>query len=140
MMGTITYQIGDQVREAEHTTPEAPEIQSFLREAMERSANCGHGSVITRDRFHRVDIEFAVAATNLTQDHLDYHVSMDEYYTVKRRFFDGSLGSMPATSVINVDDPRGADLMLVGGSGAMSYSLRGPADISTSSVARGLKD
>jgi len=142
MMGTINYRIGDQLVEAEHTTPEASEIHSFLREAFE----AGSRTAVMEVSSHAIDlrrvdgIDFAVAAfTNLTQDHLDYHSSMEEYYATKRRLFDGSLGSTPQATVINIDDPKGADLMMLGGSRAMSYSLRGPADISTSIGNTGLE-
>jgi UDP-N-acetylmuramoyl-L-alanyl-D-glutamate--2,6-diaminopimelate ligase len=58
---------------------------------------------------HRVDgVRFAVAAfTNLTQDHLDYHSSLEEYWTVKRRLF---TEFEVAERVVNLDDPRGVDL------------------------------
>src|SRR2546428_8625431 len=91
MMGTISYRIGDQEVAAEHTTPEASEIQDFLRRAVEAGARYAVMEVSS----HAIDLrrveglEFAVAAfTNLTQDHLDYHRTMEEYFAVKRKLFD----------------------------------------------------
>src|SRR5687767_15252247 len=53
-------------------------------------------------------LRYEVAAfTNLTQDHLDYHGTMERYFDAKRRLFDGQLGEPPRTSVINVDDEYG---------------------------------
>jgi UDP-N-acetylmuramoyl-L-alanyl-D-glutamate--2,6-diaminopimelate ligase len=50
------------------------------------------------------------AFTNLTQDHLDFHGTMDNYFAAKRKLFDGSLGQPPARAVVNLDDPRSAEL------------------------------
>lgn len=135
MMGTIRYRIGDEQVEAEHTTPEASEIQDFMR----RANDAGARSVVIEVSSHAIDlhrvdgVEFAVAAfTNLTQDHLDYHQSMDEYFRVKKRLFDGGIGNTPAYSVVNIDDPRGAELMSLKGSRAISYGLNSDAEISAS--------
>ncbi|MCV4820599.1 Mur ligase family protein, partial [Escherichia coli] len=48
--------------------------------------------------------------TNLTQDHLDYHGTMENYYDAKKRLFDGRLGEPPPAAVINIDDPWGRRL------------------------------
>ncbi|MEP7269988.1 MAG: UDP-N-acetylmuramoyl-L-alanyl-D-glutamate--2,6-diaminopimelate ligase [Acidobacteriota bacterium] len=133
MMGTISYRIGGTEVEAEHTTPEASEIQSFLRRAADAGARSAVMEVSSHALdLHRVDgLEFAVAAfSNLTQDHLDYHKSMDEYFRTKRMLFDGSIGARPARTVINVDDHRGAELLALGGSEALSYGLDNTAAIS----------
>ncbi len=133
MMGTISYRIGSEEVEAEYTTPEASQIQEFLKRAAEAGARSAVIEVSSHALdLHRVDgLEFAVAAfTNLTQDHLDYHKSMDEYFRSKRRLFDGSIGERPRLTVINVDDPRGEELLALGGSQALSYGLEAPAEIS----------
>ena len=83
MMGTISYRIGSDEVEAEHTTPEASEIQDFLSRAHEAGARTAVMEVSSHAiDLHRVDgVDFAVAAfTNLTQDHLDYHSTLDEYF------------------------------------------------------------
>jgi UDP-N-acetylmuramoyl-L-alanyl-D-glutamate--2,6-diaminopimelate ligase len=133
MMGTISYRIGSEEIEADHTTPEASEIQLFLKRAVDRGVRSAVIEVSSHALdLHRVDgLEFAVAAfTNLTQDHLDYHQSMDAYFASKRRLFDGSIGSRPSHAVINIDDPRGADLVELGGSSAITYGLNSSAQIS----------
>lgn len=134
MMGTINYRIGAEEVEAEHTTPEASEIQNFLR----RAADAGAQSAVMEVSSHAIDLHrvdglnFAVAAfTNLTQDHLDYHQSMEEYFRTKKRLFDGGIGSRPAKSVINVDDPRGTELLELGEGTALSYGLNHAAQITT---------
>jgi UDP-N-acetylmuramoyl-L-alanyl-D-glutamate--2,6-diaminopimelate ligase len=130
MMGTISYRIGSEEIEAEHTTPEASEIQAFLRRAVDSGARSAVMEVSSHALdLHRADgLEFAVAAfTNLTQDHLDYHQTMDDYFRSKRMLFDGSIGTIPARTVINADDPRGAELIELGGAGAISYGLNSSA-------------
>jgi hypothetical protein len=61
---------------------------------------------------HRVSgLQFGAAVfTNLTRDHLDYHKTLDAYFEVKTRLFTGQTGSVPRVSVVNVDDPYGAQL------------------------------
>ncbi len=132
MMGTISYRIGDEEVEAEHTTPESSQIQDFLR----RAADAGARSAVIEVSSHAIDLHrvdglnFTVAAfTNLTQDHLDYHKSMDDYFHTKRKLFDGRTGSRPARTVINIDDPHGEELMSLGGKVAMSYGLESRAAI-----------
>src|SRR5262249_13752011 len=84
MMGTIGYRIGDYQLGAEFTTPESPEIQDFLRRAVESGVTHAVMEVSSHAlELHRADeLEFEVAAfTNLTQDHLDLHGSMDAYFS-----------------------------------------------------------
>ena len=65
--------------------------------------------------------------TNLTRDHLDFHVSMEDYFAAKRRLFE--LAGPDAPALVNVDDPRGATLLEMAGR-AVSYGLARPADVS----------
>ena len=132
MMGTINYRIGSEEVEAEHTTPEASEIQDFLRRALEAGAR----SAVMEVSSHAIDLRrvdglrFDVAAfTNLTQDHLDYHGSMDAYFRTKRRLFDGGIGTRPSRSVVNIDDPRGAEIAALGGTSTISYGLKSKAEV-----------
>ena len=110
ILGTTGHSFGDWRVEAEHTTPEADDIaraMASIRElggtyvAMEVSSHALH--------LRRVDaLRFRVSAlTNLTQDHLDFHGSMDEYARAKTRLF---TELAPAAAVLNVDDPLGRRL------------------------------
>jgi UDP-N-acetylmuramoyl-L-alanyl-D-glutamate--2,6-diaminopimelate ligase len=141
LMGTIGYRIADQQYDASLTTPEAPEIQDFLRRAVE--AGVSHAvmevSSIALDQ-HRVDgLEFAAAAfTNLSQDHLDYHKSIDSYFAAKRRLFGACLGKQPRHAIINLDDPRGVELASLPGANVLSYGLSGKADITPEALEFGL--
>ena len=116
IIGTIQYVLGGEVRPAHQTTPEALEIQGMLAEMRDR----GIGGVAMEVSSHalalsRVDgVEFDVAIfTNLTQDHLDFHGTLDEYRLAKRRLFE-LLAASPKrgrTAVVNADDPAGATMV-----------------------------
>jgi UDP-N-acetylmuramoyl-L-alanyl-D-glutamate--2,6-diaminopimelate ligase len=148
ILGTVAYRIGDEVREATRTTPEAPDVQALLREMVDR--DCGACAMDVSSHalsLRRVDgMTFAAGVfTNLTRDHLDFHADMDDYFRAKRRLFE--MLPRDAPSLLNVDDPRGAGLADAGGRpvtyaidrqadvmpGPLSFSLQGLAfDIRTS--------
>lgn len=113
MTGTVEYRLGSERRKAERTTPEATDMQRMLRRAVEIGCQTAvmEASSQAMD-FHRCDaLEYAVAVfSNLTRDHLDYHVTMENYWYAKRRLFDGRLGRKPKTSIINMDDSYGVEL------------------------------
>lgn len=135
MTSTVEYRIGDERRKAERTTPEASDMQRFLRQAIE--AGCRTAVMECSSQgidLHRCDaLNLAVAAfTNLTRDHLDYHLTMENYFVAKRRLFDGSLGERPRHSVINLDDQYGRELARdLSGAGAhvVSYAMQDEADV-----------
>ena len=110
LLGTVRYEIGERVLPAARTTPEAPDVQSMLAQ-MDRS---GCDSVIMEVSSHALD-QYRVAGigfnvgifTNLTQDHLDYHGTLEEYFSVKARLF----RQVQDSAVINVDDPCGKRLL-----------------------------
>ena len=90
LIGTIESRVGGESRPAVRTTPESIDLQRTFRQMLDagdRSAvmeATSHGSVL--GRLDRVRFK-ALAFTNLTQDHLDFHGSMDDYYEAKRRLF-----------------------------------------------------
>ena len=129
LLGTIEQRINDETQPARLTTPEAPEVQAFLRRAWE--VGCRHAAMevssIGLDRWRVADVRFAAAVfTNLTQDHLDYHGTMAEYFDAKLRLFDGRNGEIPAVAVLNTDDPRASDIIAaIGGrSRLITYAVR----------------
>jgi UDP-N-acetylmuramoyl-L-alanyl-D-glutamate--2,6-diaminopimelate ligase len=109
LMGTVKQVVGGVEEPVERTTPEAIDLQETFRRmidggdravAMEVSS---HALVL-----HRADrIHFDVAVfTNLTQDHLDFHQTMEEYFEAKRMLF----AAGPGVRIVNVDDPYGRRL------------------------------
>ncbi len=141
LMGTINQRIGDEEVVSEFTTPEASEIQNFLRRAV--AAGCTHAVMEVSSHaleLHRADqLEFAAAAfTNLTQDHLDLHGTMESYFAAKRKLFDGSIGTKPKRAVINVDDAYGQRLLSEVEKTALTYALNTVADVTTAQTVFGL--
>ena len=134
LLGTVTYRVGDEEREASRTTPEAPDVQQLLREMIER----GNRSAVMEVSSHalalkRVDgMRFAAGIfTNLTRDHLDFHEDMETYFAAKRRLFE--LLPDDAPGVINIDDPRGASLLEVCRR-PVTFGITKPADVSPGSL------
>lgn len=130
LLGTVGYRIGDEIRPAAHTTPEAPDVQQLLREMVERG--CGACAMEVSSHalsLRRVDgTTFAAAVfTNLTRDHLDFHPDMEAYFQAKRRLFE--LLPPGAPGLINNDDPRSAALADTC-SHPITYGVNRPADIS----------
>jgi len=135
MTGTVEYRLGKQRIKADRTTPEAPDMQRMLRQAVELGCRTAVMECSSQAMdFHRCDeLDYAVAVfSNLTRDHLDYHKTMENYWYAKQRLFDGRLGSRPKTSVINVDDPYGielADKLEKDGLRVVRYAVNADADI-----------
>jgi UDP-N-acetylmuramoyl-L-alanyl-D-glutamate--2,6-diaminopimelate ligase len=116
ILGTIQYVVGDEIRQAGQTTPEALEIESMLAAMRERGVRGVAMEVSSHAlALSRVDaLAFDVAVfTNLTQDHLDFHGTLDEYGRAKRRLFE-LLAASPKprrAAVVNGDDPAGAGMV-----------------------------
>ncbi len=110
VLGTVGHRFGDWHAPAEHTTPEADEIARVMAEMRSRGAThvamevSSHALELGRVRAVHVRV---AALTNLTQDHLDFHGSMQAYGDAKARLFT-ELG--PGSAVLNVDDAFGRDL------------------------------
>jgi UDP-N-acetylmuramoyl-L-alanyl-D-glutamate--2,6-diaminopimelate ligase len=110
LLGTVTSIIGGEQRAAQRTTPEAIDLQADFRAMLDGGERAcamevsSHALALGRTDGAR----FAAAIfTNLTQDHLDFHGTMEEYFQAKRRLF---VPVPPGVSVINLDDPYGRRL------------------------------
>jgi UDP-N-acetylmuramoyl-L-alanyl-D-glutamate--2,6-diaminopimelate ligase len=133
-IGTVTFKVGDEERDASHTTPEASEVQRLLREMVDRGCKAcavevsSHALVL-----HRVDHVRFVAAifTNLTRDHLDFHHDMTQYFEAKRQLFTMLPPGAPA--IVNADDPRGVTIAH-GVPRVVTYGIDRPADVRAVSV------
>jgi len=109
LLGTVKSVIGGRDGEVIHTTPEAIDLQaSFAAMLAAGDRACAMEVSSHALELHRADaIHFAAAVfTNLTQDHLDFHPTMEAYFMAKRRLFEAG----PGIAVVNLDDPYGARL------------------------------
>jgi UDP-N-acetylmuramoyl-L-alanyl-D-glutamate--2,6-diaminopimelate ligase len=112
VFGTIEYRLGDLRYEASRTTPESIDLLRMMAEFRKHGADVLILEVSSHAlEQHRVDgINFDAAVfTNLTQDHLDYHETLDRYFASKRRLFTDLLGT--GIAVINREDACGANLL-----------------------------
>ena len=110
IVGTVETRVAGERIAAKRTTPESSDLEALLAQMREAGVSAAALEVSSHAiDLHRVDgVHFAVAAfTNLTQDHLDYHSTLEEYFSVKRRLF---TDFDVAARVINIDDPAGASL------------------------------
>jgi UDP-N-acetylmuramoyl-L-alanyl-D-glutamate--2,6-diaminopimelate ligase len=114
LIGTIEYHLAGEIRPSLHTTPESRDLFELMAEGAARGATelvaevSSHGL----DQGRAAGIPFDVAVfTNLTRDHLDYHVTMDKYFAAKRLLFDGTVYPAPRVAVLNAHDERTPDLI-----------------------------
>jgi UDP-N-acetylmuramoyl-L-alanyl-D-glutamate--2,6-diaminopimelate ligase len=133
LLGTVKSVIGGLEHPVIHTTPEAIDLQAAFRAMLEGGDRACAMEVSSHAlALHRVDgTHFAAALfTNLTQDHLDFHGDMEDYFAAKRRLFEAD----PGVRVVNVDDPYGRRLAAEFPD-AVTFALDAPADYG----ARGLE-
>jgi UDP-N-acetylmuramoyl-L-alanyl-D-glutamate--2,6-diaminopimelate ligase len=139
LIGTVAYQIGEERIPASHTTPGALELQRLLT----KMAQAKLDSVVMEVSSHALAMDRtagceydAAVFTNLTQDHLDYHRTMEEYFQAKLRLFTG-LGIGKKTgqrAIINMDDPRGAQIRNACRVPVWSFAVKGKADLKAEKV------
>ncbi|PXW32290.1 UNVERIFIED_CONTAM: UDP-N-acetylmuramoylalanyl-D-glutamate--2,6-diaminopimelate ligase [Williamsia faeni] len=144
LIGTVETRIAGIRQPSALTTPEAPQLQGLLAAMLEQ----GVDSVVMEVSSHalylgRVDgTRFALGAfTNLSQDHLDFHPTMRDYFNTKALLFQPDSAVHAGASVICVDDDWGREMFRIAGRGAVSVSTTGSADgvdwhAGTSEVAR----
>ncbi len=115
LLGTVQRVVGGEVEEVERTTPEAIDLQETFRRMLDAGDSAcvmevsSHALVLHRADAIRFD---AKAFTNLTQDHLDFHTDMDDYFAAKRMLFAGAESGIRegGVAVVNVDDEYGRRL------------------------------
>jgi UDP-N-acetylmuramoyl-L-alanyl-D-glutamate--2,6-diaminopimelate ligase len=125
VLGTVEVRVGDDRRPAVHTTPEAPDLQRLLAEMADSGVQAAAMEVSSHGlALHRVDgTRFTAAVfTNLTQDHLDFHADLDDYFRAKRRLFTSAFTPL---GVVNLDDPHGR---LLAGTAEVAVVTTGTGD------------
>jgi UDP-N-acetylmuramoyl-L-alanyl-D-glutamate--2,6-diaminopimelate ligase len=122
LLSTIENRIGDTVLPATHTTGDAITIQQNMSDML--SAGCTHvfmevsSHALHQGRVIGVDFNHAIF-TNLTQDHLDYHKTLGEYFEAKKIFFD--MLTDKAIAITNIDDPAGEKIVSDTSAKVMTY-------------------
>jgi UDP-N-acetylmuramoyl-L-alanyl-D-glutamate--2,6-diaminopimelate ligase len=141
VLGTVNYRYGGKHYPAPNTTPESFEMQRILREM----ADQGITHVITEVSSHAIDLHrvddcaFDLGVfTNLTQDHLDYHQTMENYFQAKKRFFSEVLPAggknLPQRMIINGDDPWGQRIIREVPGRHFTYGLDNPCDVTADAI------
>lgn len=130
LIGTIRHMVGRRSVAAANTTPDALDIQRFLAEMVDENQDAAVLEVSSHAlaQARTADVRFQVGIfTNLSQDHLDYHKTMENYAAAKARLF-SSLGP-DAVGVINIDDPEAPRMADACRCPVVTYGLGDEADV-----------
>ncbi|MGI4826912.1 MAG: UDP-N-acetylmuramoyl-L-alanyl-D-glutamate--2,6-diaminopimelate ligase [Janthinobacterium lividum] len=127
LIGTVETRVGEEIRASEHTTPESRDVLSLFREGVQTGCSEAimemSSHALEQERVWGLPVEVAIF-TNLTQDHLDYHGTMDAYAQAKARLFAGVGAPPPRVAVINEDVPYASEMVhAFGGERLMRYGL-----------------
>ena len=136
LLGTVKSVVAGREGTLARTTPEAVDLQAAFAEMADGGdAACAMEVSSHALELHRADaIHWAVAVfTNLSQDHLDFHPTMEEYFLAKRRLFEAG----PRVGIVNVDDAWGA--RLAAEMDVTTVSVEGEADVRAVDVRPGLE-
>jgi UDP-N-acetylmuramoyl-L-alanyl-D-glutamate--2,6-diaminopimelate ligase len=136
VLGTVNYRYNDTVRPAPNTTPESIEMQKILWEMAQE----GVTHVVSEVSSHSLDLkrvddcDFDIGVfTNFSQDHLDYHLTMENYFRAKERFFTEVLPRSAKKRkygmIVNADDPWGQKLIRDAKVSSLTFGIVSPADI-----------
>lgn len=138
LIGTIEYVVGHERMAAFRTTPESSDLYEFLHRMESKGIShvvmevTSHGLAL--DRVHGLDFNLAVF-TNLSQDHIDFHKSIENYKETKLKLFRELKRN--AISIVNLDDPVGDEITKISSARLLTYALKRKADITASFKPRG---
>jgi UDP-N-acetylmuramoyl-L-alanyl-D-glutamate--2,6-diaminopimelate ligase len=140
VLGTVNYRYSNKRIPAPVTTPESLDLIRLSREMVDDGVTHIVMEVSSHalDQGRTQDCPFNVAVfTNLSRDHLDYHRTMDDYFAAKSRLFTGlragSSGRKPS-AVVNLDDPRGKDLLALTRAEPFTYGLGKECQVSADAL------
>jgi UDP-N-acetylmuramoyl-L-alanyl-D-glutamate--2,6-diaminopimelate ligase len=131
LFGTIAYHtpLGDYP--APNTTPESVDLQGFLAEIRDAGGKFAvleaSSHALSMDRLWGCHFQ-AVVFTNLTREHMDYHKNFEDYFSAKKRLFEGTGSGKPEVAVINTDDEYGQRLSGIAAK-TVTYGLESRAEI-----------
>lgn len=131
VVSTIEYRGPGGAVPAARTTPESLDLQRLFADWV--AGGCAYAVMevsshaLALDRVHACQFQSAIF-TNLTPEHLDFHLTLDNYYEAKKQLFSGCGFEPPRQGIINLDDPRGEDLAAFCLGRCQTYSSRRTAD------------
>lgn len=135
VIGTVNYRFKDKLIPAKNTTPGPAELQSMLdqmaREKIDYAVMEVSSHALDQDRAVGVNFHSAIF-TNLTQDHLDYHRTLNKYFLAKVKLFKEL--EPAAFAVVNADDRYGRKIRKLTKAGVVTYGLGEGADVSASDI------
>ncbi|MFC2123643.1 UDP-N-acetylmuramoyl-L-alanyl-D-glutamate--2,6-diaminopimelate ligase [Bacteroidota bacterium] len=129
MISTIDIRINDEVISSTHTTPDAIRLNELMAKMIEKGVTHCFMEVsshaIDQKRISGLEYDLAVF-TNITHDHLDYHVTFDAYIEVKKKLFDNLKKN--STALVNIDDKHGRIMVQNTKADVKTMGLKNPAD------------
>ena len=140
IIGTLNYKINGQINKSKDTTPEPPDLQEiFTRMVASKLDYCAMEVSSHGIDFFRVEgVNYNVALfTNLSQDHLDYHKTMELYLQTKLRLFQWIKPDDYA--IANIDDPHGKDFLEAAVAKKLTYGIENVADIMAKDIKMNIK-
>ncbi len=141
LLGTVGYMLGKEWREASHTTPAPVKLQRMLGEMVHGGIDVGvlevSSHALSLDRVAGCEFDIVVF-TNLTQDHLDFHHSMEEYFQSKLQLFTdyvaGGSKPGPKRALVNADDPWASQVLQACPIPVWTFGLHAKADIQAEAI------
>jgi UDP-N-acetylmuramoyl-L-alanyl-D-glutamate--2,6-diaminopimelate ligase len=146
LLGTVGYVVGKKRREASHTTPAPVQLQEMLAEMVRAGTDVGvlevSSHALALDRVAGCEFDIVVF-TNLTQDHLDFHRTMEDYFQAKLHLFtdyvkDGQK-SGAKRALVNADDPRAPLILQECSIPVWTFGIHAKADIQADAVQLGME-
>ncbi|HHV07171.1 MAG TPA: UDP-N-acetylmuramoyl-L-alanyl-D-glutamate--2,6-diaminopimelate ligase [Firmicutes bacterium] len=147
LIGTVENHIGSQVLPVERTTPESVDVESLLWQMAEKGITHAAMEVSSHalelGRVKNIDFDVGIF-TNLTQDHLDFHGTLDKYRQAKAQLFaqlnEGKNNAEPRTAVLNADDPNSEAMQAATSARILTYGIKNEADITAADIEIGAQE
>ncbi|SDF47318.1 UDP-N-acetylmuramoyl-L-alanyl-D-glutamate--2,6-diaminopimelate ligase [Terriglobus roseus] len=139
LLGTIETHVVDEVRPSPHTTPESRDVLAIFADAVTAGATEAvmemSSHALAQERVFGIPVDVAIF-TNLTQDHLDFHGTMDAYAQAKARLFQGVGAPAPRIAVVNADDSYAATMQQAASKSetVWTYGIDAAADFQATGV------
>lgn len=135
VIGTINYRFNNRIMPAKNTTPQAVELQSLLYDMLKEGINYAiievSSHALDQDRIGSINFHSAIF-TNLTQDHLDYHKTQENYFKAKAKLFKDI--DSASFAVINNDDKYGRRLKRLTKAKIVTFGIENKADVTVKNI------